>query len=96
MKDNDFSKLVESIKEAGAIKHGLNKAGRVYHFKTPNIKAIRSKLKISQSAFALMLGVSSRTLQNWEQGRREPEGPARALLIVAQKNPEAVLHALHS
>ena len=96
MKENDFSKLVESIKEAGSIKRGSKKNGRTFHFKTPNIKAIRSKLKVSQSDFALMLGVSSRTIQNWEQGRREPEGPAKALLIVAQKNPEAVLHALHS
>ncbi len=96
MKEKDFSKLIESIKEAGSIKRGSKKTGRTVHFKTPNIKAIRSKLKISQSDFALMLGVSPRTIQNWEQGRREPEGPAKALLIVAQKNPEAVLHALHS
>jgi len=43
-----------------------------------------------------MLGVSSRTLQNWEQGRREPEGPAKALLTIAEKNPRAVLEALHA
>jgi len=96
MKESDFSKLVRSIKEAGSIKRGSKKAGRTFHFKTPNIKEIRSKLKVSQTDFALMLGVSSRTLQNWEQGRREPEGPARALLIVVQKDPEAVLRALHS
>jgi putative transcriptional regulator len=96
VKTDDFTKLVASIKEAGAIKRGTSKPGRVYHFKTPDIKAIRSKLKVSQATFALMLGVSSRTLQNWEQGRREPDGPARALLIIAQKNPEAVLQALHS
>ncbi len=96
MKEKDFSKLVESIKEAGAIKRRLKKAGRIYHFKTPNIKAIRSKLKVSQTDFALMLGVSPRTLQNWEQGRRKPGGPAKALLIIAQKDPEALLHALHS
>lgn len=52
-------------------------------------------MNVSQNEFALMLGVSPRTLQNWEQGRREPEGSARALLIVAQKNPKAVLEALH-
>lgn len=96
MKEDNFSKLVESIKEAGAIKHGSKKAKRTFYFKTPNIKEIRSKLKVSQTDFALMLGVSARTIQNWEQGRREPQGPARALLIVAQKNPEAVLRALHS
>ena len=96
MKNDDFTKLVASIKETGSIKRGSAKAGHVYHFKTPNIKAIRLKLKVSQTTFAFILGVSSRTLQNWEQGCREPEGPARALLIVAQKNPEAVLQSLHS
>jgi putative transcriptional regulator len=43
-----------------------------------------------------MIGVSKGTLQNWEQGRREPDGPARALLHIADKNPKAVLDALHS
>ncbi|MFW5812852.1 MAG: helix-turn-helix domain-containing protein [Fibrobacterota bacterium] len=56
----------------------------------------RKRLHLSQSEFALMIGVSKYTLQNWEQGRREPEGPARALLRVADRNPQAVLEALHS
>ena len=94
MKEKDISKLVESIKEAEDIKRGKKKAKRAFSLKTPNIKAIRSKLKVSQSDFALMLGVSSRTIQNWEQGRRRPEGPARALLKVASENPEAVAEAL--
>jgi putative transcriptional regulator len=51
-------------------------------------------LQQSQSEFALMIGVSVATLQNWEQGRRKPEGPARALLQVALRNPEAVKAAL--
>ena len=50
---------------------------------------------LSQSRFAAIIGVSVRTLQNWEQGRRKPEGPARALLRVVEREPEAVLHALH-
>ncbi|MCA1607657.1 MAG: transcriptional regulator, partial [Acidobacteria bacterium] len=49
-----------------------------------------------QERFAALMGVSSRTLQNWEQGRREPEGPAKALLRVVDREPEAVLHALHA
>jgi putative transcriptional regulator len=44
----------------------------------------------------LMIGVSVRTLQNWEQGRREPKGPAKALLRIALRNPSAVLDALHA
>ena len=59
-----------------------------------DIKSIRLKLGKSQSEFALMIGVSLATLQNWEQGRRIPEGPARALLKVAADNPKAVADAL--
>jgi putative transcriptional regulator len=59
------------------------------------IKLIRRKLKQSQTDFAYMIGVSPSTLRNWEQGTREPHGPARALLKVAYKNPEAVYKALH-
>ncbi len=51
-------------------------------------KVIRSKLKLSQSAFAGLLGVSTRTLQDWEQGRRTPQGPAVALLRIAEQHPE--------
>ena len=50
----------------------------------------------TQSEFALLIGVSVSTLQNWEQGRRKPEGPARALLKVASKNPDAVCKALEA
>jgi putative transcriptional regulator len=58
------------------------------------LKEIRRKLEKSQSEFARMIGVSIGTLQNWEQGRRNPVGPARALLKVAAENPEAVREAL--
>jgi len=57
-------------------------------------QVIRSKLKMSQSAFAALLGVSMRTLQDWEQGRREPQGPAIALLRIAEQHPE-VFAQLH-
>jgi len=57
---------------------------------------VRETLHVSQNEFALMIGVSIRTLQNWEQGRRKPEGPAKALLRVASRNPKAVLEALHA
>ena len=57
---------------------------------------VREKLQVTQKEFAMLIGVSTRTLQNWEQGRRKPEGPANALLKVATKNPKAVLEALHS
>ena len=49
---------------------------------------IRQKLKLSQSAFASLMGVSTRTIQDWEQGRRQPQGPAKSLLRIAEQNPE--------
>ena len=55
---------------------------------------IREGFNLTQRQFAAMLGISVRTLQNWEQGRRVPEGPARVLLQVAAKHPEAVLDAV--
>ena len=94
MNDQEFADLVESIKQAGEIKKGLREPGRKFEFTPLDIKAIRHKLDKSQSEFALMIGVSVTTLQNWEQGRRHPDGPARALLMVASKNPQAVQEAL--
>ncbi|MEO5350910.1 MAG: helix-turn-helix domain-containing protein [Magnetococcus sp. YQC-3] len=55
------------------------------------VKAIRDRMDLSQSAFAGILGVSVRTVQEWEQGRRKPSGPAASLLRVAQRHPEALL-----
>ena len=96
MKKEHFEKLVASVKEAGEIKAGRKLPSRMYEIKAPEIKTVREKLNVSQSEFALLIGVSVRTLQNWEQGRRKPEGPAKALLRIASKNPGAVLGALHA
>jgi putative transcriptional regulator len=95
MKNDDFSQLVASIKEAGEIRRGERKPSRKQTVSFPNIQKIRSGLGLSQAEFALLIGVSPRTLQNWEQKRREPEGPAKALLMVAARNPRMVLEALH-
>ena len=96
MKQKDFDRLVASVKQAGAIRRGQLKPGRVTEFRPEDVRAIRGKLEKSQEEFALMIGVSVATLQNWEQGRRRPEGPARALLRVAAKNPQAIVEALAS
>jgi putative transcriptional regulator len=64
--------------------------------KPAEIKTVRKKINVSQSEFALMTGVSVRALQNWEQCRRKPEGPAKALLRIASKNPRAVPDSLHA
>jgi len=95
MKKTDFNELMESVREAGRIYNGKKPASRRTVVSPLDIKRIRGSLNVSQSLFAEMIGVSVDTLQNWEQGRREPKGPARALLIVAEKNPHAVLSALH-
>jgi putative transcriptional regulator len=94
MKENDFQNLLNSIKQAGKIKKGQLKPDRSFKFSPVDIKSIRNKLHQSQSEFAFMIGVSISTLQNWEQGRRKPDGPAKALLKVAAENPEAVRKAL--
>ena len=96
MKRDLFDDLIKSIREAGKIRKGLLKPSRVFKYHALDVKKVRTKLHVSQSQFALMIGVSRATLQNWEQGRREPEGPAKALLKIVEKNPKAVLEALQS
>ena len=61
-----------------------------------NVPAIRKTLGLSQPEFARFMGVSVATLRNWEQGRREPQGPARSLLLVAKKQPAAVIKAFET
>ena len=94
MRKRDFENLVRSVRQAGRIRRGSLKPSRTFTFRPADIKSIRLKLGRSQSEFALMIGVSVATLRNWEQGRRTPEGPARALLKVAAENPQAVAEAL--
>jgi putative transcriptional regulator len=94
VKEPEFELLIESVKEAGQIMRGEIEPARTFQLKPEDVKAIRKKLEKSQSEFARMIGVSVSTLQNWEQGRRRPEGPARALLKVASENPSAVADAL--
>ena len=96
MNKEHFEKLVASIQEAGKIKAGRKAPSRVFEVKPPEIKNVRKKLNVSQNEFALMIGVSVRTLQNWEQGRRKPEGPTKVLLRIASRNPSAVFDALQA
>jgi putative transcriptional regulator len=83
-KRNIGVEILEGLRE---IKRG--DYGRV--IKIPDVASIRERTGLSQSRFAQLLGVSVRTLQDWEQGRRAPSGAARTLLIVASKNPRALL-----
>ena len=95
MKEELFQQLAASLKEGGAILRGKKKPARSTTLQAPDAKAVREKLGLSQNQFAALIGISPRTLQNWEQGHRHPEGSARALLRVAESHPEAVLEALH-
>ncbi len=79
----------ELIHGVRAIKAGKGKR-RVVEL-SQDVQEIRERLGLSQSAFAALLGVSTRTLQDWEQGRRQPTGAARSLLRVADRHPEALL-----
>ena len=91
MKEELFVDLISSVREAGAIRRGELPASRVFHLEAPDIKSIRTSHKLTQAQFAAMIGVSVRTLQEWEQGRRTPEGPAMVLLRVVRDHPEAVI-----
>ncbi|XOV80356.1 MAG: helix-turn-helix domain-containing protein [Aestuariibacter sp.] len=88
------AEIISGIEEIQSFKNGKTKlrTNELSEPSAPNV--IRSKLKMSQAAFASMLGVSMRTLQDWEQGRREPNGPAVALLRIAEQHPE-VFSDLH-
>ena len=95
MKEELFQQLSASLKEGGAILRGKKKPTRSTSLQSPDAKTVRAKLGLSQNQFAALIGISPRTLQNWEQGHRRPEGTARALLRVAESHPQAVLDALH-
>jgi putative transcriptional regulator len=94
MREEDFDNLVTSLQEAGKIRRGEMSPGRVTEFAPADVRAIRQRFDKSQVEFARMIGVSVATLRNWEQGRRRPEGPARALLKLAAENPEMVSASL--
>jgi putative transcriptional regulator len=96
MNEEDFQKLVKSVTQMGSIIRGEKVPHRRTVLSTVDVKGLREKLQLTQKEFSGMIGVSIKTLQNWEQGRREPEGPAKALLRVVEKEPQAVLNALHA
>lgn len=92
MSERDIGQeILDGIREVKAYKAGA-KALRVHTLKEPAPpKVIRTRLKLSQAAFAGLMGVSLRTVQDWEQGRRKPSGPALALLRIAEQKPEVFL-----
>jgi len=94
MKKELFDELLQSVKEAAAIERGELEPSRTFEVRTANdVIRVRGKLGLSQTKFAKLLGISEDTLQNWEQGRRQPTGPAKVLLKVAARHPKVILEA---
>jgi putative transcriptional regulator len=87
MKEELFNELMHSVHEGGAILRAEKSPSRKFTVEKPDVQQIRANYRLSQKEFASMLGISKDTLQNWEQGRRQPQGPVRVLLQVAAKHP---------
>jgi putative transcriptional regulator len=90
-KRDSGQEILEGVREIKA--HRAGKMGlRTHTLKEPAPpQMIRARLKLSQAAFAGLMGVSLRTIQDWEQGRRKPSGPAEALLRIAEQKPEVFM-----
>jgi putative transcriptional regulator len=83
------------VREAGAILRGQQKPSRWVVVRSPGVRVIRQRTSLSQSEFAQLIGVSVKTLQNWEQDRRRPTGPAAALLSIIEHDPALAVKAIH-
>ncbi|MDY0072865.1 MAG: helix-turn-helix domain-containing protein [Thauera sp.] len=96
MNEKSFEELLDSVRDMGRHMRGEDVVGlRAQEFPEPDVRAIRERTGLSQSRFAYLIGVKPKTLQNWEQRRVRPAGPARALLKIVDANPDALL-AIHS
>ena len=95
MKKDMFEELLGSIREAGAILHGQKTPSRRIVIRSSDVRAIRQRTSLSQSEFAHLIGVSVKTLQNWEQDRRHPTGPAATLLKIISHEPQLAVKAIH-
>lgn len=89
-----FSLLLESVEQANEIVAGTRVPSREFFVDAAKVKEIRAVTKLSQSKFAAILDVDVGTLRNWEQGRRQPTGPAKALLKAIRNDPVHVLKAI--
>ncbi|ABA59191.1 transcriptional regulator, XRE family [Nitrosococcus oceani ATCC 19707] len=89
-----FESIQTGLKEAIAHAKGKNSGAVVHEFSPVDVKAVRKKVGMSQREFAASFGISLGTLRHWEQGDRQPHGPARVLLKVVAKEPKLVLSVL--
>lgn len=95
MKKQMFEELLGSVREAGAILRGQQNPSRRTVTRSSSVRVIRERTRLSQSEFAGLIGVSVKTLQNWEQDRRRPTGPANALLRIIEHDPVLAVKAIH-
>ena len=95
MKRQSFEELLGSVREAGAILRGQQKPSRRIEIRSSGVRVIRERTSLSQSEFAHLIGVSVKTIQNWEQDRRRPTGPAAALLSIIEHDPALAVKAIH-
>lgn len=97
MDKQHFEQLVKGVREMKRHMAGKTVRGvRATEMDEPDVRAIREAARISQAQFAELIGVNLRTLQNWEQRRTKPTGPARALLKIVASNPKSAIEALHA
>tara|TARA_R110001599_G_scaffold17142_8_gene68753 strand:+ start:12800 stop:13096 length:297 start_codon:yes stop_codon:yes gene_type:complete len=96
MKKTLFNQLLESVQQADEIVRGERQPAREFFVDAAKVKQVRAITKLSQAKFAAVLQVDVGTLRNWEQGRRNPTGPAKALLRAIQADPTNVLRALRA
>ncbi len=94
MDKNLFADLVESMQQHNEIIVGTRKPARVTKVDAQSIKVLRAKAGLTQEKFAALIQVDLSTLRNWEQGRREPSGPAKALIRAIANDPKHVMKAL--
>jgi putative transcriptional regulator len=94
MDKNLFEQLAESMQQMGEITRGERAPSREFHIDAVRVKEVRAATGLSQAKFAQIIDVQVGTLRNWEQGRRQPTGPAKALLRAIKNDPEHVLEAL--
>jgi putative transcriptional regulator len=91
MRKKPADRIVQGLREAAAHARGERVSGIKLHIpRKVDVSAVRRRTGLSQAAFSNRIGVSQGTLRNWEQGRRRPEGPARVLLALLERNPRIV------
>ena len=86
--------VIRGADDALAFLSGDRSRGRIRYVEVPVTRSMRRKLRMSQAKFAASFGLSLRTVQEWEQGRARPEGPARVLLTLIEREPQLVRRAL--